>query len=43
MVILMNEIINRMVEALSDKVGESDLPQDLQFNKHGEDTAEEKG
>lgn len=38
----MKDIVNQMVGALSNKAEESDLSQDLQFNKHGEDIAEEK-
>lgn len=42
MVILGKEIVNQMVAALSDKVGESALCRDLQFSIHGEDIAKEK-
>lgn len=42
MVILVKEIVNQMVAALSGKVGESALSQDLEFSIHGEDITEEK-
>lgn len=43
MVILVKEIVNQMVAALSGKVGESALSQySKQFSIHGSDIAEEK-